>query len=191
MSKELTGAAAARPWLARGATITDETKQRFLFALAELGNEADAAAVAGCSASGIRRHADPEQACFDPEFAEAWANAREEFVASLHRAAVKRATEGWEEPIIGGEFRDEVVAHKPMYSDRLLEVLLKRYDPQYRDRVSIDHTKTVTHQHRLDLSALSPAQRKLARQLLDAQEAKVIDITPDKKEAPAETEGAS
>lgn len=172
--------------MAHGAKITDDTKQRFLFALCEVGNESEAAAIAGCSASGIRRHADPDAPCFDPEFAEAWANARETFIASLHRAAVKRAVEGWEEPIIGGEFRDEVVAHKPMFSDRLLEVLLKRYDPQFRDKVTIESNKTVTHNHRLDLSKMTPEQRRLTRALLDASAPKVIDITPDKKETPAE-----
>lgn len=180
MGKELTGAGAARPWLARGTKITDEVKANFLFALEELGNEADAAAVAGCSTSGIRRHADPEANCYDPEFAEAWANARDSFVASLYKAAISRATEGWLEPIIGGEFRDRVVANKPVFSDRLLEVLLKRYDHNFRDRVDINHNKNVSVTHKLDLSTLTPEVRQLARQMIEAQEAKVIDITPDK-----------
>jgi len=179
MGKELTGAGAARPWLAHGAKITDDTKQRFLFALSEVGNESEAALIAGCSASGIRRHADPEAPCFDPEFAEAWANARESFIASLHRAAVKRATDGWLEPIIGGEFRDQIVAHKPMFSDRLLEVLLKRYDHNYRERVDINHNKNVVHTHKLDLSTLNPETRKLARAILEAQDAKIIDVVAE------------
>lgn len=171
-----TGAAAARPWLRNATKITDEVKHRFLFALTEVGNEGEAAAIAGVSISGIRRHADPDQPCFDPEFAEAWAEAREAFIASLHKAAVKRAVDGWLEPMIGGEMKDQIVAYKPMFSDRLLEILLKRYDPQYRDRVSIDHTKVVQHNHRLDMSKLTPAQRQMARALLDATAPKVIDV---------------
>ena len=183
------GAVAGKPWLARGRKITDNIKAAFLFAVAELGSDQAAADAVGCSVSGLKRHTDANLSCFDPEFTEAWGEAKERFNATLLNAAFSRAVNGWQEPIIGGEFRDEVVAHKPMFSDRLLELLLKRFDPNYRERLQIESNKTVTHIQRLDVSSMPPEARLLVRQLLDAQEPKVIDITPTAVTIPDPTQG--
>ena len=171
-----TGPQAARPWQRGVKKIDENTLAAFLFALEETGDVQSAADAVGCSPSGIRRYADPAQSCYDPEFAEAWAEAKARFVASLKSATLKRATVGWEEPIIGGLNRDEIVAYKPVFSDRLAELFLKRYDPKFRDKLTIESTKTVNVIHAMDLSKLSQESRQMVRALLDAQKPVVIDV---------------
>jgi len=179
-SRAVAGPQAARPWVKPGRKITDDTKATFLFGIEETGNQQKAADMAGCSVGAIRRHTNPDAPCFDPEFAEAWAEAYERFVDGLRSHAVKRATEGWREPILGGLARDQIVAYKPVYSDRLLELLLKRHDQNYRDKVTVEQNKTVRNIHSLDLSGLSTDERTLVRQLLESKakekEQKVIDV---------------
>lgn len=71
----------------------------------------------------------------DPEFKEAFDEAHEAwFQAHIYAPALVRATDGILEPIIGGEFRDQVVGHKRIVSDGLMSMLLKRYDPGFRDK---------------------------------------------------------
>lgn len=52
----------------------------------------------------------------------------------LVTAAIKRATEGVAKPIMGGRFKDEVVATEIQYSDTLLMALLRANDPAFKDK---------------------------------------------------------
>jgi len=62
------------------------------------------------------------------------ADAIERYRESLEHEARRRAVDGWDEPVIGGKFRDEVVAHVRRYDSRLMELMLKRHIPEYRDK---------------------------------------------------------
>ena len=46
----------------------------------------------------------------------------------------RRAQEGWDEPVYGGRYRQEVVGSVRRYSDRLLELRAKALMPEYRDK---------------------------------------------------------
>jgi len=140
------------------------TQQRaFLEAYAELGHWAPALREAQLPWRTVRNWIDS-----DPSFAEEVEFAKARYVGVLCRAAHQRAVEGWDVPMIGGQFRDEIVAHERKYSDRLLEVMLKRHDPAFRENVKIDQTVSgsVRHEHKLDLSSLSEAELLHVRALL-------------------------
>lgn len=68
----------------------------------------------------------------DPKFAEDWDRAREIGAAALESEAIRRAVEGWLEPI----YHDgEIVGYVRKYSDRLIEFLLRGAMPEkYRER---------------------------------------------------------
>jgi len=52
----------------------------------------------------------------------------------LVTAAIQRATEGVQKLIMGGRFKDEVVATEKVYSDNLLLALLRANDPSFKDK---------------------------------------------------------
>lgn len=178
------GHSPARPWQRVQRVIDDNVKAAFLFALEEAGTDVAACDAAGVSVSGIKAHLNPESNLYDAEFAEAYAEAKQRWVETvLHAAAVSRAVDGWQEPIVGGKDRDIVVAHKPMFDSRLLEALLKRYDKEFRDKVpAMTGPALVNHVHKLDLAVMSPEDRALVRRLLapsrEAVDVEAVDVTP-------------
>ena len=73
----------------------------------------------------------------DPEYAAAFADAKETAVAVLEKEARRRAVEGVDKPVYQGR---RLVGHIREYSDVLLIFLLKAARPDvYRDRVSHEH----------------------------------------------------
>jgi len=68
----------------------------------------------------------------DRAFAEAVDLAMRRSTSVLEDVALKRATEGWEEPVY---FKGEVIGSKQKFSDTLLIFMLKSRDPKYRDNV--------------------------------------------------------
>ena len=73
-----------------------------------------------------------------PEFAAAMAQALQDYRDTLEIEAYRRAVEGVEKPVY---YKGVVVGQVLEYSDRMLELKLKRHIPEYRDR----HTLDVTH----------------------------------------------
>lgn len=55
------------------------------------------------------------------------------FNDDLLRAATQRGIHGVPKPVIGGQFRDEIVAYEQVYSDGLLTTLMKNRHPDFRD----------------------------------------------------------
>lgn len=145
--------------------LVQHHRRVFLDAYAELGHWAPALREAQLPWRVVRNWM-----LSDPEFAEEVEFAKQRYVGNLCRAAHQRAVEGWEVPIVGGQFRDEVVAHERRYSDRLLEVMLKRHDPNFRENVKVEQTTTVngsvSHKHELNLSGLSDSDLRHALALL-------------------------
>lgn len=76
----------------------------------------------------------------DPEFAEAFEAAKQTYRDKVHSVITLLAIDGLEEPIIGGEFRDQVVAHKRIFATNLVMAEARRVDPGYKDQTTVDLT---------------------------------------------------
>lgn len=59
--------------------------------------------------------------------------AREGYADSLVVEAHRRAVEGVDRPVIGGRNRDEIVTYTRVYSDKLLQSLLRAYKEEFKD----------------------------------------------------------
>jgi len=71
----------------------------------------------------------------DPEYAAEFEKARAEAAQSLEDEAVRRAREGWKEPVF---YRGKICGYTHRYSDPLLMFLLRGWQPaRYRDRTEI------------------------------------------------------
>lgn len=135
---------------------------KYLETIEETGMYQRAADAIGCRASEISaiRRENPElQLLID----EAFDRYRERIIGEAHR----RAVDGYEEPIIGGRNRDEVVAHKKVYSDRLLEVFLKRAPSgSFTEKQEVEVTGQVTFE-RFNFQTLSRRARTALRTYLE------------------------
>ncbi len=81
----------------------------------------------------------------DPDFAAAWDDAVEAARADVEHEIYRRSTEGYEEPVYGGKYRETVVGTVRKYSDRLLELRARALLPAYRDAAALNVNKRVTH----------------------------------------------
>lgn len=71
----------------------------------------------------------------DPEFAIAFEGARQAWIdENLIGPALERAIKGTKKPLIGGQFRDQVVAHERVYSDSLMSMMLRAHRPEFKDK---------------------------------------------------------
>lgn len=80
----------------------------------------------------------------DPEFLAAFHEATEDGADLIEDEAVRRAVEGCTEPVYQG---GELVGHKQVYSDRLMEKLLDGYRPAKYSRnpnIQINNTNTAS-----------------------------------------------
>lgn len=111
----------------------DDAKARFLEHFRQFGRMGQAAEAAGVGGNTVRSHLDK-----DPDFAEAFQDAKDAYRDRVHETAYAVAVEGIDEPIIGGEFKDEVVAYKKVYATNILAMELKRVDPGYKERSEVD-----------------------------------------------------
>ena len=71
----------------------------------------------------------------DPEFAQALEDARQAWIDEhLFSAALKRARDGVERPIIGGKFKDEIITYEKVYSDSMMLAMLRAHKPEFKDK---------------------------------------------------------
>lgn len=119
-------------WQKTHVSLTDERKLEYLAALEVLGEHQAAADVVGINARTARTHRTE-----DPEFAADCEVAVERFRNGLTAEARRRAVEGWDEPVYQGGAK---VGVKRMYSDRLLEQMLKAKVPEFRDKLGVEHS---------------------------------------------------
>lgn len=106
---------------------------RFLeayMATGRVGFACEAASVSAMTVRTVRKE--------DPLFADAYDHAETVFRDTIEDELFKRAMIGEEEPIIGGRNRDEVVAVVRRKSDRLLERIMNKHLPEYRDNKQLD-----------------------------------------------------
>lgn len=110
--------------------VSQRKKRVFLRILMENGGRVhDAALAAGYKSSAplrAYRHR-------DPEFAKAWDEALEAANDVLEAEAIRRGVDGVREPIY---YRGTLVGYKLVYSDRMLELLLKGNNPEKFNRNS-------------------------------------------------------
>jgi hypothetical protein len=127
-------------------------KRAFLESYSQTGVIATSAEVAGVGRTTVYRCKEE-----DPKFAEAMLRAEADSTDLLLREAVRRAREGWEEPVVyqgamsgcwvdaeGNRVSDTTPGAKfvPLtvrkYSDTLLIFLIKGRRPEYRDKVGVE-----------------------------------------------------
>lgn len=79
----------------------------------------------------------------DPEFAQALEDARQAWIDEhLFSAALKRARDGVERPIIGGKFKDEIITYERVYSDSLMAMMLRAHRAEFKDAASMTASGT-------------------------------------------------
>jgi hypothetical protein len=104
----------------------------------------------------------------NPNFQDLCELALERYRSTFILEAQRRAVEGYEVPIIGGRNRDEVVAKERRFSDRLLELFLKRgKDDSFRDKQELTVNGGLDLKAEMDLSTLSQRARVKLRELLE------------------------
>jgi hypothetical protein len=147
-------------------TITPTKQQLFLEAMAK-GSTVSAA----CKASGIERTSAYKLRDTHPDFAAAWDDARIQGIDRMEDAALSRAVDGWDEPLVSA---GKLLGSTHKYSDNLLTTLLKANRPEkYGDKVNI-----TSHTHVL-IPGLASVQEMLARYLT------VVD-SGDAKQSPSQ-----
>jgi hypothetical protein len=122
------------PTIPKGQKVeAQKRKHRFIEVLARTGNVSYAAHAAGWRS----RNTAYQQKEKDPLFAELWEEAVEISMDALEMEARNRAL-GWDEPIINKD--GEVVGHRRVFSDKMMEILLKAHRPEkFREKFEHDH----------------------------------------------------
>ncbi len=116
--------------------LTKQQQEDYLEALAECGLvhvSCEKAGVDYMSLSMARLH--------DKVFAAAFDVARRRHGEQWESATRSRGIEGWDEPVYGQKDGEtQQVGVKRRYSDRCLEMGLKRFCPEYREKMQVDAT---------------------------------------------------
>lgn len=110
--------------------FTADARARFLDVYRVTGQLQRSAQAAGVAPSTVRQHKKD-----DPEFLAALEEAYEDFRESLENEAMRRALMGWEEPVYQ---KGEQVGTIRKYDTRLLELMLKRHIPEYKEKHQVD-----------------------------------------------------
>ncbi len=109
--------------------FTAARKEKFIEEFAKSG-----LVYATCAAIGINARTYEAHRKTDPEFAARADEAHQYFIDHvLVAAATSRAVKGFKRPILGGRFKDEIVAHEQVYSDGLMSVLLRSKRGEFRE----------------------------------------------------------
>lgn len=113
--------------------VTARWQEVFLTALRETGHVGRSCEVAkiGKNTAYMHRRA-------NPDFAKAWETAIEDAAYTLEDEAVRRARDGYDEPII---YKGKIIGTQKRYSDVLLMFLLKGIKPdKWADKLTIHIT---------------------------------------------------
>jgi len=150
--------------MANGVPLSPERKAAFLAELARHGIVRRAARSASPQSPGGALSTFKDERERDPEFAAAWEDAVDMARAEVEHEIYRRSTEGYEEPVFGGKYREQVVGTVRRYSDRLLELRARAMLPAYRDAAALTVNKRVTHD--VDVGVLGDAVTSVAMQLM-------------------------
>ena len=114
----------------REVKFTPVKKAEFLEMYSKTGLHNLSARACAVSPETVRRHLKD-----DPDFAKEYDEVKRDFVDTIESEAYRRAVEGVLEPVFQGK---EHVGNKRVFSDRMLELLLKRHVPEYREKQTVD-----------------------------------------------------
>jgi hypothetical protein len=153
--------------LTRIDAFTDERKLEFLRAVALSGRMNFASAKVGVSNWTIN-----ELRKTDQVFAIALAEAMGYFRDLLEQEMYRRGVSGFEEGVVGGKDRDQIIM-VPKYSDRMLELLARIHMPELKKQAAeaastVDNSHTVTVNN-FDFSSMPPEDLEVFRALLEKQ----------------------
>lgn len=112
----------------------DRLKSIFLNVYAETNRVMEALKIVEIDHGTLQYHLER-----DEEFAAGYEDAKRKYRDKIHRHATELMLQGTEVPIIGGKNKDQIVAKYKNYPIPLLQMELKRVDPDYKDRQEIDH----------------------------------------------------
>lgn len=185
-----------------------ELQARFLDRFAETGRLMESSAYVGVARETVRVWRKT-----DPDFGAAYQDALEAYREKLRREIERRGVEGWLEPVYQGGVRalepvlnadgtvrrdaDGNIVQRPAevrkFSDRLLELLAKRMDPDFRERVdlsgklegSTEGSTGSSAQVRRELERLSPEGRARLRAVVEELAGSTA------REIPARVEGST
>jgi hypothetical protein len=136
---------------------------KFLEELKDTGRFYDSCQAAGVAYMTMQKFRDPQYDWFDPQFVEEVAEAIEAYTDKCRAEVHRRGVEGWVERGIFDKDGVELgQVHK--YSDRLLELHIKKHDPGYREHVHVDARAAVATE---GFITLLDDVRKLPRDLRD------------------------
>lgn len=143
--------------------LTDDRKAAFVAELARHGIAMRAARAASPHTATGALSTFQDERMRDATFAAAWDDAVEVARADVEHEIYRRSTEGYEEPVFGGKYRETVVGTVRRYSDRLLELRARALLPAYRDAATLNVNKRVTHD--VDVGLLGDAVTSVAMRL--------------------------
>jgi hypothetical protein len=118
---------------AKRVKLDDIQKQTFLYWFARTNRKAHSAHAAGVCWQTVANHLKA-----DPEFEEQYKQAQYHYQDRLEMVAQEVGQEGILEPIVGGKFKNEIVAHKRVIAPNILAMQLRRSNPEYREKQEID-----------------------------------------------------
>jgi hypothetical protein len=117
-------------------------RKTFLEELATTGRIYDSCKVAGVCYQTMQKFRDERTDLFDPAFVDEFEEAMAAYSDILRKEVHRRAVDGWVERGVydkDGTHLGDVVR----YSDRLLELSIKRHDPAWRENLKIEAEATV------------------------------------------------
>lgn len=112
----------------------DNAKQKFLDEFAKTSRIEHSCQAAGIAWATLKHHREN-----DPEFNEAYEEARLAYRDRVHEHAERLIFKGVERPLLGGKFKDQIIATMIEYPIPLIQMELRRVDPAgYKDRQEVD-----------------------------------------------------
>ena len=118
--------------------LTDARKNAFLAELEAHGIVARAARTASPHTKNGATQSFYDERVRDELFAAAWDEAVAQAMGVIEHEVHRRGVEGYEEPIYGGRYKENVVGTVRKYSDRLLELRARALLPAYRERKHVE-----------------------------------------------------
>ena len=120
---------------ALGLEFTEPRKKKLIELVSAHGNKTRACAEIGISTTTLARHMER-----DPYYREMVEAAHMQFLGRLEDAAFERAVTGTKKDIY---FQGQVVGEETVYSDKLLETLLKANSSKYQTKANNNNTLIV------------------------------------------------
>lgn len=115
-------------------SLSSEDRERYIAEYARTGLKMKSASNIGVDYGAIKNLAE-----MDEEFQQNIIAAYNTYRENLEREAHARAVEGWEEPVYYQGTQIGTIRRK---SDRMLELMLKRHIPEFRDHQKVDMNVT-------------------------------------------------